>query len=83
MGVASTHRASHRSLGSKSYEFVSIPPASMLLRFATTRLAQTAFRQCVRRSVPVLRSFSTMDTMESGTKTYMSLYPEGSTDGGK
>jgi hypothetical protein len=26
-------------------------------------------------------SFSTMDTMESGTKLYMSLYPEGSTDG--
>lgn len=25
---------------------------------------------------------STMDTMESGTKMYMSLYPEGSTDGG-
>ena len=24
---------------------------------------------------------STMDTMESGTKMYMSLYPEGSTDG--
>ena len=23
-----------------------------------------------------------MDTMESGTKMYMSLYPEGSTDGG-
>jgi hypothetical protein len=26
-------------------------------------------------------SFSTMDTMESGTKLYMSLYPEGSSDG--
>jgi hypothetical protein len=32
-----------------------------------------------------VRSFSmssTMDTMETGTKMYMSLYPEGSTDGG-
>jgi len=28
------------------------------------------------------RSFSTMDSMESGTKLYMSLYPEGSSDGG-
>lgn len=28
------------------------------------------------------RCFSTMDKMESGTKMYMSLYPEGSTDGG-
>ena len=27
------------------------------------------------------RAMSTMDTMETGTKTYMSLYPEGSTDG--
>jgi hypothetical protein len=27
------------------------------------------------------RSFSTMDDMETGTKMYMSLYPEGSTDG--
>lgn len=26
-------------------------------------------------------AFSTMDSMESGTKMYMSLYPEGSTDG--
>jgi len=26
--------------------------------------------------------FGFQDTMESGTKTYMSLYPEGSTDGG-
>ena len=32
--------------------------------------------------VSSLRTMSTMDTMESGTKTYMSLYPEGSTDGG-
>jgi hypothetical protein len=27
------------------------------------------------------RVFSTMDHMETGTKMYMSLYPEGSTDG--
>ncbi len=33
-------------------------------------------------SFPSLRSMSTMDTMETGTKTYMSLYPEDSTDGG-
>mmetsp|Transcript_15368 Transcript_15368/g.20370 ORF Transcript_15368/g.20370 Transcript_15368/m.20370 type:complete len:83 (-) Transcript_15368:1095-1343(-) len=30
-----------------------------------------------------VRTMSTMDSMETGTKTYMSLYPEGSTDGGK
>lgn len=29
-----------------------------------------------------VRTMSTMDSMETGTKTYMSLYPEGSTDGG-
>jgi hypothetical protein len=30
------------------------------------------------------RSFSTMDpNIKTGTETYMSLYPEGSTDGGK
>jgi len=28
------------------------------------------------------KNFSSMDKMESGTKMYMSLYPEGSTDGG-
>ena len=35
---------------------------------------------------PIMKRFmsnSKMDTMESGTKTYMSLYPETSTDGGK
>jgi hypothetical protein len=35
-------------------------------------------------SAPSTRSFSTMDpNVKTGTKTYMSLYPEGSTDGGK
>jgi hypothetical protein len=36
------------------------------------------------RQLQDVRSFSTpstMDTMETGTKMYMSLYPEGSTDG--
>lgn len=33
-------------------------------------------------STPRAFAESTMDTMESGTKMYMSLYPEGSTDGG-
>ena len=29
------------------------------------------------------KSSGAMDTLESGTKKYMSLYPEKSTDGGK
>ena len=33
-------------------------------------------------STPSFHKESTMDTMESGTKMYMSLYPEESTDGG-
>mmetsp|Transcript_31081 Transcript_31081/g.46868 ORF Transcript_31081/g.46868 Transcript_31081/m.46868 type:complete len:331 (+) Transcript_31081:56-1048(+) len=33
-------------------------------------------------SATSLRSMSTMDKMETGTPLYMSLYPEGSTDGG-
>ena len=33
-------------------------------------------------STTSLRSMSKMDTMETGTSLYMSLYPEGSTDGG-
>ena len=33
-------------------------------------------------STPMTAKESTMDSMESGTKMYMSLYPEDSTDGG-
>ncbi len=45
-----------------------------LSTFAGARNYSTTPRCCMAES--------TMDTMESGTKMYMSLYPEGSTDGG-
>ena len=65
---------------------------------ALRRLGATASRSLLRSSVARnagafsgvasysttarVMAESTMDTMESGTKMYMSLYPEGSTDGG-
>jgi hypothetical protein len=51
--------------------------AAVAPRFSSHHQQQLQFQ--------VVRSFSTsstMDTMETGTKMYMSLYPEGSTDGG-
>lgn len=48
---------------------------------AARTLSKRAFLGSSAQAVSSVRSFSTMDDMESGTKTYMSLYPEGSTDG--
>ena len=53
---------------------------------ASTRCAiqrSTTGPKAFSAQMQATRPLSTMDTMESGTKTYMSLYPEGSTDGGK
>lgn len=52
---------------------------------ASTRCAiqrSTTGPKAFSAQMQATRPLSTMDTMESGTKTYMSLYPEGSTDGG-
>lgn len=62
------------------------PIMSLFRRIISSPAARTLSKRGLSAfSVPVAststRSFSTMDTMESGTKTYMSLYPEGSTDG--
>ena len=56
----------------------SVTPASLLSRSAPPRAVATV----AETSASSRRTMSTMDTMETGTKTYMSLYPEGSTDGG-
>ncbi len=50
-------------------------------RVATRQILRTRTSGMI--ILPSVRSFSTMDTMKSGTQTYMSLYPETSTDGGK
>jgi len=67
----------------------------MLLKKTSSLLLRRAAAPALRRRVvtpaafsgmartAVVRSFSTMDSMESGTKMYMSLYPEGSSDGGE
>jgi 1-Cys peroxiredoxin 6 len=50
-----------------------------VVRRATNINALHQQKSCVSNATR--SSFSTMDTMESGTKKYMSLYPEGSSDG--
>ncbi len=66
--------------------------ASLMRRaFASPALRAAVMRTATDRSAGCSKTFhaahcrklSTMDTMESGTKMYMSLYPEDSTDGGK
>ncbi len=72
--------------------------SSVALRRLGATAGRTMLRTSAARSAPALscvantaRNYSTspmrmaestMDSMESGTKMYMSLYPEGSTDGG-
>jgi hypothetical protein len=58
-------------------------------RKAMSQFAPVVAARAQGQSLSALRSYSTtkavgseMDAMESGTKMYMSLYPEGSTDGG-
>jgi hypothetical protein len=54
----------------------------MVARQATKGGAAVVFAP--RSTILTTRSFSTMDpNVKTGTATYMSLYPEGSTDGGK
>jgi len=42
----------------------------------------TALRRCAPRARVNYRTLSSVSSMKSGTELYMSLYPEGSTDGG-
>ena len=52
--------------------------AAMTTAITTTNITPTRLSA---GTTTTARGMSTMDTMETGTKMYMSLYPEGSTDG--
>lgn len=60
------------------------PARATLARGVASRSSHVAVSTMPSMKHPLssIRAMSTMDTMETGTKTYMSLYPEGSTDGG-
>lgn len=56
-----------------------VASTTMMMKAAAS--AATASSATASATASATRYFSTMDEMETGTKMYMSLYPEGSTDG--
>jgi hypothetical protein len=63
------------------HHHLAVKHASVASKAAVASHWNTTTSSVVRHLSSSTSSSSTMDTMETGTKMYMSLYPEGSTDG--
>ena len=71
------------SSGSRTSKGAASAIAGMQNATASTAGAQYAYSSSfIEGKQPQKCSMSTMDTLETGTKAYMDLYPEDSTDGG-